>query len=97
MSALVLAGTPTIFAPPELKHVMLAAAIQAFQELFTPPFRAVLFKCVGFTIGLLALLIIVLEWPVQSFRPNGRTGSRPPSNGWAASRSWSARSSSSRR
>ena len=26
---------------------MLAAAIQAFRELFTPPFRAVLFKCVG--------------------------------------------------
>ena len=40
---------------------MLAAAIQAFRELFTPPFRAVLLKCVGFTIGLLALLIIVLE------------------------------------
>jgi CysZ protein len=40
---------------------MLAAAIQAFRELFTPPFRAVLFKCVGFTIGLLALLVILLE------------------------------------
>ena len=40
---------------------MLAAAIQAFRELFTPPFRAVLLKCVGFTIGLLALLIIGLE------------------------------------
>ncbi len=40
---------------------MLAAAIQAFRELFTPPFRVVLLKCVGFTIGLLALLIIVLE------------------------------------
>ena len=31
---------------------MLAAAGQAFQELFTPPFRAVLWKCVGFTIAL---------------------------------------------
>ena len=40
---------------------MLAAAIQAFRELFTPPFRAVLWKCVGFTIGLLALLVVVLE------------------------------------
>jgi CysZ protein len=40
---------------------MLAAAIQAFKELFTPPFRAVLLKCVGFTIGFLALLIILLE------------------------------------
>jgi CysZ protein len=40
---------------------MLAAAIQAFRELFTPPFRAVLFKCVGFTVGLLVLLIVVIE------------------------------------
>ena len=40
---------------------MLAAAIQAFRELFTPPFRAVLFKCVGLTIGLLVLLIVLLE------------------------------------
>lgn len=41
---------------------MLAAAGQAFQELFTPPFRAVLWKCVGFTIALLALLIVAIEW-----------------------------------
>jgi len=40
---------------------MLAAAIQAFRQLFTPPFRAVLLKCVGFTIGLLILLIIAIE------------------------------------
>jgi CysZ protein len=40
---------------------MLPATIQAFKELFTPPFRAVLFKCVGFTIGLLALLVVVIE------------------------------------
>ena len=40
---------------------MLAAAIQAFRELFTPPFRAVLLKCVGFTIGLLVLLIVGIE------------------------------------
>jgi CysZ protein len=40
---------------------MLAAAIQAFRQLFTPPFRAVLLKCVGFTIGLLTLLIIIIE------------------------------------
>jgi hypothetical protein len=31
---------------------MLSAAGQAFNELFTPPFRAVLVKCVAFTIGL---------------------------------------------
>jgi CysZ protein len=40
---------------------MLAAAIQAFRELFTPPFRAVLFKCVGLTVGLLVLLIVLVE------------------------------------
>jgi CysZ protein len=40
---------------------MLAAAIQAFRELFTPPFRAVLVKCVGLTVGLLVLLIVLLE------------------------------------
>jgi CysZ protein len=48
-------------------HVMLAAAGQAFQELFTPPFRSVLWKCVGFTIGLLALLVIAIEWTFSHF------------------------------
>jgi CysZ protein len=46
---------------------MLAAAGQAFQELFTPPFRAVLIKCVAFTIGLLALLIIGIEWTFSHY------------------------------
>jgi CysZ protein len=46
---------------------MLAAAGQAFQELFTPPFRAVLWKCVGFTIALLALLIVAIEWSFGYF------------------------------
>jgi CysZ protein len=46
---------------------MLVAAGQAFQELFTPPFRAVLFKCVGFTIGLLVLLIVAIEWSFGTF------------------------------
>lgn len=41
---------------------MLNAAGQAFRELFTPPFRAVLLKCAGFTIALLALLVIAVEW-----------------------------------
>ena len=41
---------------------MLAAAGQAFQEVFTPPFRAVLVKCVGFTIGLLVLLVVAIIW-----------------------------------
>jgi CysZ protein len=46
---------------------MLAAAGQAFQELFTPPFRAVLLKCVGFTIGLLIVLIVAVEWTFSHF------------------------------
>lgn len=41
---------------------MLSAAGQAFRELFTPPFRAVLFKCLGYTVALLALIIIILQW-----------------------------------
>ena len=46
---------------------MLGAAGQAFHELFTPPFRAVLWKCVGFTVALLALLIVALEWSFSYF------------------------------
>jgi CysZ protein len=46
---------------------MLQAAGQAFQDLFTPPFRAVLVKCVGFTIALLVLLIVALEWSFGHF------------------------------
>ena len=64
---------------------MLAAAIQAFRELFTPPFRAVLFKCVGLTIGLLVLLIVADRRHLQPFRRTGRTGSRPRSSGSAGS------------
>jgi CysZ protein len=46
---------------------MLSAAGQAFQELFTPPFRAVLWKCVGFTVALLALLIAAIIWSFGYF------------------------------
>ena len=46
---------------------MLSAAGQAFQELFTPAFRSVLLKCVGFTIGLLIVLIIGIEWTFSHF------------------------------
>ncbi len=46
---------------------MLSAAGQAFQELFTPPFRAVLVKSVGFTIGLLVLLVVAVEWSFSHF------------------------------
>lgn len=46
---------------------MLTAAGQAFHELFTPAFRAVLLKCVAFTIGLLAVLIIGIEWTFSHF------------------------------
>ena len=46
---------------------MLSAAGQAFSEAFTPPFRAVLLKCMAFTIGLLVLLIIGIEWTFGHF------------------------------
>jgi CysZ protein len=46
---------------------MLSAAGQAFNDVFTPPFRAVLFKCVAFTIGLLVLLIVGIEWTFSHF------------------------------
>lgn len=46
---------------------MLVAAGQAFQELFAPAFRAVLFKCIGFTIGLLVLLIVAIQWAFTAF------------------------------
>src|SRR4029450_3121407 len=49
------------------EHVMLSAAGQAFRDMFTPSFRAVLFKCVGFTIALLALLIVGIEWTFSYF------------------------------
>ncbi len=46
---------------------MLAAAGQAFEELFSPPFRSVMLKCVGFTIALLAGLIVALQWSFTHF------------------------------
>lgn len=46
---------------------MLTAAGQAFQQMFTPPFRAILLKCVAFTIAILILLVIVAEWGFAHF------------------------------
>jgi CysZ protein len=46
---------------------MLAAAGQAFREIFTPDFRTILFKCLGFTIALLILLIVAVEWSFAHF------------------------------
>jgi CysZ protein len=46
---------------------MLAAAGQAFREIFSPSFRTILFKCLGFTIALLILLIIAAEWSFAHF------------------------------
>src|SRR4029079_7476617 len=63
-----LVGKPVpAFPDHALEHVMLTAAGQAFREMFTPPFRAVLFKCVGFTIALLLLLIVGLGWTFSHF------------------------------
>jgi CysZ protein len=45
---------------------MLAAVFKALDQMFTPPFRAVLFKSVGLAIALMVVLVIVLfrllEW-----------------------------------
>lgn len=46
---------------------MLKAAGQAFEELFSPPFRAVMVKCVAFTVALLAGLIVAVEWSFGHF------------------------------
>jgi CysZ protein len=46
---------------------MITAAIQAFQQMFTPPFRAVLLKCLGFTVALFFLLIVGVEWVFSHF------------------------------
>ena len=46
---------------------MLIAAGQAFQDLFTPPFRSVAFKCVGFTVALLVALIVAAIWVFGAF------------------------------
>lgn len=40
---------------------MFAAASKSFSQLTTPPFRTVLFKSLGMTIGLLVVLIIAIE------------------------------------
>jgi uncharacterized protein involved in cysteine biosynthesis len=39
---------------------MLAAVFKALEQMFTPPFRAVLFKSVGLAIALLVVLVVVL-------------------------------------
>ena len=46
---------------------MLIAAGQAFQDLFTPAFRGVLLRCVGFTIALLAAMVIAALWVFGTF------------------------------
>jgi CysZ protein len=46
---------------------MLTAASLACQQLFTPSFRAILFKCLAYTIGLLAVLIVAAEWVFGHF------------------------------
>lgn len=41
---------------------MIGAAVQAFRQMFTPPLRTVMLKCIGFTIALFAVLIVGVEW-----------------------------------
>ena len=46
---------------------MLSAARQAFGELFSPPFRSVMVKCVSFTLALLAGLFVAIQWSFAYF------------------------------
>jgi CysZ protein len=46
---------------------MITAAVQAFRQMFTPPFRSVLLKCLGFTVMLFLLLIVGVEWIFSHF------------------------------
>ncbi len=46
---------------------MVTAAIQAFLDLFTPPFRSVALKSLGFTILVLVAMIVILEWVFGHF------------------------------
>ncbi len=46
---------------------MLFAALKAFQQLFTPGFRAVLFKSLGLTIGLFVLIWLGVQTLFQAF------------------------------
>src|SRR5271168_1278728 len=45
----------------EVLPIMFDAALTAFQEMFTPPFRRVLFKTLGLTILLLAVAFVGLH------------------------------------
>ena len=40
---------------------MIAAASKSLSQLFSPPFRSILLKSLGMTVGLLVVLIVVLE------------------------------------
>lgn len=46
---------------------MIAAAIAAFEEIFSPPFRTVFWKTIGLTVLLLAVLWVIVEKLVVTF------------------------------
>ena len=52
---------------------MFAAAIAAFTQIFTPPFRAVLWKTLGLTVALLTLAWIALDRLIVAYAA-GATG-----------------------
>ncbi len=47
--------------------MMLSAASRAFSQVFQKPFRAILWKSLGFTLILLVLIWFALEWAVGQF------------------------------
>lgn len=46
---------------------MFQAAARAMSEVFEPPFRAIFWKMLGFTLGILVVIWIVLQWLVTHF------------------------------
>lgn len=56
---------------------MIAAAVKAFSQILSPPFRGVLIRSVGLTLGLLALvwagLYALLDWLVDTGSPGTET------------------------
>jgi uncharacterized protein involved in cysteine biosynthesis len=62
---------------------MLAAVFKALDQMFTPPFRAVLAKSVGLAIALLVVLVVVLFRLLDWLSGNGMTWLEVTLGAWA--------------
>jgi CysZ protein len=63
--------------------VMLAAVAKALDQMFTPPFRAVLAKSVGLAVALMVVLVIVLFRLLEWLSGSGLTWLEMASGPWA--------------